>query len=173
MPRATILTFGADRNVGRRWLCESFCIDDVLDTIVYPAHEHLNVRTGRCRGDGVDTECKKALLAYPRAFEIVKAMAYYVKANFEHANEHLAYFIQCQAGRSRSVALAQLVAEEVCATGTGWEVFTVHLDAPKNYILGTTVSGLDAVRSLSEDEYEELIEIPVAATIQFVRRGPE
>ena len=170
MPRATIVTFGSRGRRGRQWLLDSFCISDVLDALAYPANRHLNVSVDRCHGDGTKDECKRLLLAYPGVNEIIAALCANIESNYcLLAGLHFGYFIQCTAGVSRSVALAQLVAEYLVASNRGWEVFTVHLDAKTSYAQGFTFSGIDTIENLGEDDYEEIVEIPITNTIQQAR----
>ena len=171
MPRATIITFGARGRVGRQWLLDSFCISDVLDAIVYRANVHLDVNSSRCHGDGTKEECIRLLRAYPGIDEIISALTANIVNNWRQlGRQHFGYFVQCTAGVSRSVALAQLLAENLAAADNGWVVYTVHLDARSSYIQGCTLAGVSAVESLCEDDFEEIVEIPVTNTIQQARR---
>ena len=170
MPKATIVTFGARGRGGRQWLLDAFCISDVLDDIVYKANVHLNVAEGKCHGDGTTEACKTILKTYPRIDEIIATLTANMANNWRRLGQlHFAYFVQCTAGISRSVSLAQLLAEHLTATGSGWEVYTVHLDSRSNYVRDYTIAGIGAVENLCEDDFENVLEIPVANTIQRAR----
>ena len=170
MPKATIITFGARGRAGRQWLLDEFCISDVLDVIVYKANIHLNVADGKCHGDGTGDECKRILKTYPRIDEIIAVLTSNIANNWRQLGQlHFAYFVQCTAGISRSVALAQLLAEHLAAMGAGWEVYTVHLDSRSSYLLDHTIAGIGAVESMCEEEFENVLEIPVVNTIQRAR----
>ena len=170
MPSATIVTYGARGTVGRLWLLDSFCIQDVLEDLTFSAQMHLDAQIARCHGDGVSEECKQLLLAYPGASSIIQRLSDHILNNAAQLEQqHFAYLIQCQAGVSRSVALAQLISDYIMAANPEWRVFTIHLDAKKRYTRDTTFVGIDIVKNLCQDDYEEILEIPMVNTIRRFR----